>query len=352
MYGDNIFVAPSLIPPAQGRRDFSDLLNGKSNRFLQIFLAADITISVAVITAIRNGGHVAALFEEIGINEGGTDVCQGDPLLFAFASEVQRQSAGSEGKLASTAVGLTNLRQMFRIYFENPYMGAPHETAYMEKSIQSKLRFFCKYSNTPIPRICTVGGATVVFANVQVFVDQYFDDAEDKLPLFRPTWDTVIQPIGGAGAAIPIYLPLDMNTFLRGITFTGSSVSVGQQTDIINRIRITGDRYNYIGPEPMNIDRFARGMEFEQGGNTYAAEGLKMFHMGFQKNGRLSTVMTPVQDSNLRMLMDALPSVASGVNDSQIVVLRHLLVRDPYVGPDGRRVTMTQADFAAALPKV
>jgi len=70
-----------------GKTTTIDLDTSRHTRYLAITTKLTFTISVAVITAIRNLGSPFAIFDRLRISESGVDTGVGDPRLFGYASD-------------------------------------------------------------------------------------------------------------------------------------------------------------------------------------------------------------------------------------------------------------------------
>lgn len=335
MLSNSISQRPNIVPIVNDRAR-SDLLNGKRNKCIQLTFGVDVVTTTLLTGAIRNRGSVLALFPEIGVAEGGNDKALADARLFGIVSEAFRPSAGTATRLTSLAVGTTKLRETVRIFFENPFSANPRETQFMEHNIQAALQFFAKYSGD-ISRIVDVGTGAATLQNPFVRVSQVFDEDEAALPYFVPQYEVLTAPIALAQAALEI--KLGIGDYIRGLTIMQDTQGIGEVSDIISTLQLRGDKRFWIGADgPCNYEDLARGMEFDVGGSVYASPNGAYLHLNFQEQGRLSKILSPAQDTNLRLVLGVAPSAAAGAVASYVRVLVHKLVRDPYVSPTGRTV--------------
>lgn len=327
-----------------GKRIYFDMQNGRANRYVQLYILATITIAGVPATSIKSNGYVEALFTEMGINEAGTDIIVGDPRGLMFSAEFMlRQSASTRVRLTSVAVGAYNLTSMWRIWFENPQSVNPRETLFLEKSLNQKLRFFATLgtdvtgaggSSLSSGRILVAPGGCTVTVAVEIRPQQLADAGAGSLPLFRPKVDRIDFPVAVVSQYFRCDIPLDSNQYLRGLTIIQDS-GAGLDQTIAQQILLRGDRFEYIGEgQQIGMDPYGRSQEFESGGDVFSTSGFALVHINLQKSGRLSRCFNPAQDTNLRLIMQtsAIPAGAT------LIVLRHMLVRDLYVGSDGRRI--------------
>lgn len=328
--------------PVAGKRAYAQLEAGRHTRFLTMLVAATLQITVAA-TAVINGGSVLAAFDDLGVNEAGRDQMFGDPRLWSFFSELHRPSAGTSTRLTSVGVQTVQLREQLLIPFENPYSVVPREVALREADVKKALRLFYSLNgtNNGIARI--VNGGTATLTALSVSAQQHTDEHELVLPAFAPRAEMISLKIPQAGK-YEVLLPA--SDYIRGLTILQDTATLGYQSDIITDIQLKGDRNWFIGNAgPVPYEDFARRQEFEYGGNVFAAVNKALVHVNFQKYGRLSKILSPAQDTGLKLIFTAAPSVVAGAGASEIKILVHKLERDQRTGPDGRRVTSPALDF-------
>ena len=178
-------------------------------------------------------------------------------------------------------------------------------------------------------RLYNVGPATVAISNVTFSVVQNMEKPTDSAlsrPLFIPTVRQQIIPVNGANPAIIEYLRTANP--IRAIVLSQEAATDGEVSDIINRFTIRGDYKDIVGPSSMSYADKALDSEFEFGGAVISSN---RSHLGFnfQRYGRLSEVLNPAQDANIRVELDAQPSAGAGASTVRLTVLE--LLRDPYV---------------------
>jgi hypothetical protein len=329
----------SSITPTPGERSTTLLLAKKQTQFLDVLVSAQLDITVAAATAIRNRGSILAAFDEMGITEAGGDKWVVDPRVLKFLAETAAPSALTSSRLTSTAVGTYQLKEHFRIALAHPFSVNPRETAYMEHDPTLRLEFFAKLNGTSngVAKLVNAGGATVALSNIKITIRQGYDGEEAGLPLFIPLVRALTLNVAAASTELP--MEIKTTNRLRAMVVSQDTTPVGEVTDIINKAQLRGDSRFWLGPEMLSWDELARAQEFEYGGDVYSGPKGAHVMFNFQRFGRLADVLNPAQqDINMRWVFDCQPSVTAGVTSSIIRVTLIELVRDGYVGPDGRRV--------------
>lgn len=332
----NVFQRETGVPVA-GRRTHIELDSSRDSRYLVITATARVAISVANATAVRNRGSVFALFPSLRLSEAGSDTALGDPRAFAFASEFLRGSQGTHTRLASPNIGTTTLIEQLVIPFETLRQVMPRETRYRVRNPAVKFRLSVDMDATPIARILDQGGATVVIDQLAIDVQQHVAEPGIELPQFAPRWSEQFLTVSGSNAKLPQEIDL-AGDWIRGITVIQEDTVKGLVADIIKNFQLRTDRRIIIGEDgPINWLQFARSLEFESGGNIFAADAGAIVHLDFATNGRLANLISPRDGDNLRFLWDCQPTAAP-VGSSQIKLLLHRQSRDETVGEGGRRV--------------
>lgn len=317
-----------------GRRTYVDLEPGRNNRFLLVTLAATLTITVASVTSILNQGSISALFDELGLDDGGTVTAVGDPRSFEFASEFMRASQGTRVRQTALGVGVYALTERIVIPFEYFFAGKPRETQYLNTDARKKFRFFMTLNgtNSGVAKLVLPGPATAVISAVTVKVQQAYDLGELALPQFSPRWSELVAAVPVANAAQVIELQPGKD-WIRGITILQEGIAGGLVTDIIKRLQLRWQDSFIIGQNgPVDYQQLASMQEFESGGNVFAANAGSIVHLNFQTHGRLTKIISPDDGNVLRLVLDVAPSVVAGAGSSQIKILLHKLSRDVAAG--------------------
>jgi hypothetical protein len=314
------------LVPIAGERAFTRLINGVSSNFVTLVFAASFVISVGAATNIRNRGSILAAFDEIGIDENGTDRHIYDGTVLRFLSEMASPSALSAQRVTSTAVATYPLEEAVRIYFAHPFAAIPRETAYLEKDVKQLLQVFAKLNASAKDQLATAGAATLALNNVTVTVTHGFDADEQARPEFIPTVRQQIVSVDSANGQLPEFIR--SQHAIRAIVLTQEGTTIGEVGDIINSLVLRSDDRDYIGPGKMTWRDLVLQSEFEFGG---AVVSTNRAHLGinFQQNGRLSSVVSPAQNNNLRFEFDCQPSVVVGAGASKIRITILELQRDP-----------------------
>jgi hypothetical protein len=321
-----------------GKTTTVDLDTSRHTRYLAITTKLTFTITVAVITAVRNLGSPFAIFDRLRISESGVDTGVGDPRLFGFASDFLKGQAGSRVRQTSTAVAAYNLIERIIIPFERIAQAIGSETRYRVKNPGNRFQLNFDVNATPEQRLATQGGATIAVTNGIVSVRQYTADANDaQLPIFAPRWREQIVQVPAASVALRHELDMGSD-YLRGITVAQETTTTGLVTDIITSAQLRDDRRIFVGETGLvPWTELASDQEFLSNGDVFASNGGSCLHFDFQDRGRLSHLMSPAEVSGrLRFIFNAAPSASAGA--SQIRTLLHVLTREVPGTVPGRKV--------------
>lgn len=333
-----------------GNRAYALLNAGVTSRFLLITVTAILTVTVNC-TGVKSIGSVVQAFDEMGIDENG-NVEAWDPRLMLVASQFLRPQAGTYTRAAHANVQTTTLKERFLVPFEYAFAGNPAETRWREQVVAAKSRFFYKLNgtNNGIEKVITVGAGTATLTSPTVTVEHWFNDDEGaSTPLYRPSWEMLTKDITSVALSenrLDIYSP----DVIRGITIF-QDTNLGGVTDVLGTggIQLRGDKHEYIGKGGyLTWDEFALMASFESAGDVYASFAGGAVHYNLQKFGRLGECYNPAQDTNLRLMLNALKS-ATGTS-SQVKVLLHKLQRKVDPRADGKFVTAPDAEFRARAP--
>lgn len=312
------------IAPVAGERQFSKLVNGVQGHYVDVVVRATVAISVANATAVLNRGSAWSLFDEVGIEENGTDRMIMHGRVLRFLSEMAAPSALSATRLTSPNIGTYNLEESARIYFAHPFAANPRETAFREHDQRQDLRAFAKLSSNAAAALLTVGGATVAVTAVSISITHGYDKDERDLPYFIPRIYQQVVQVTGTNAQLPEYIRT--NNALRALVVSQETTTVGEVGDVINALALKSDTRDIVGPNPVKLAELAYASEFDFGG---AVVSTNKAHVGFnfQQWGRLAYLLTPGQDVNLRFEFDVQASASAGT--SQIRITRVELEADP-----------------------
>lgn len=316
----------SNIIAIAGERAFSRLISAVSSNFVTLVFAGSLVISVAAATNIRNRGSILAAFDEIGIDENGTDRHIYDGRVLRFLSETAAPSALSAQRVTSTAVATYPLEEAVRIYFAHPFAAVPRETAYLERDTKQLFQVFAKLNASAKDKLATAGGATLALNSVTVTVTHGYDANEPNRPEFIPTVRQQIVSVDSANGQLPEFLK--SQHAIRTIVVSQEGATIGEVGDIINSLVLRSDEQDFIGPGKMLWRDLALESEYEFGGAVVSSNRAHMC-LNFQQGGRLSNVISPAQNNNLRFEFDAQPSVVAGAGASKIRITIVELQADP-----------------------
>lgn len=305
-----------VLLPVAGVRQKLQLLNGKLGKWLTITIDADVAISVAVITSIRNRGLAAALLDEILLVENGENRWELTGKALAIASEANAPSSTTKLALTSTAIGNTHIRQTIRMFFRWPMSARPDETAYIERDQRQGLFFGARLVADPVAALCVKGGATVAVTNiaVQVTEDFHVPDTSTVAPYFIPTARQTISYINGAVSKQQEFIRTPNN--IRAMVIS-QEVDGNEVSDIINSLTLRGDTIFPIGPSVVPFSELLAESEYLYGGAVRPANDSHLF-LGFQEDGLLSNSLSTRQDTNLRLEYNAQPSAVAGQSQVRV----------------------------------
>lgn len=305
-----------------GQRVFSPIVNAVQTHTILFTASALVVIGVGGGTAVRNKGSVFALFDELGLSENGTDKAVLDGRLARFIAELYAPSALSATRLPSAAAQTITIKEQLAVHFASPLSATPAETTFREHVAKNALEVFAKLNGgTLIDRLISgaPGGSSVTA--VTLTAQHIYDQRTQKKPFFIPTYrqSTLAIPSGSTE------WPLDIKStkFIRGM-FIQQDSDAGEVGDVIVDLELRGDFRQILGPGRITWDDLTRAQEQEFGGAVYiTGTGLGQnayLGLNFQKGGRLSNVINPSDDTNLRFLFNAAPSGAAGATNSKIRV--------------------------------
>lgn len=163
------------LNPVAGQRSLQQLVNGKLGKWLTIRIDADVAVSVAAATAIRNRGLASALIDEVLIVENGTNRWELTGKALALATQANMPSApspGSRAAITSVNIGSTHITEVVRCFFRSPLFARPDETAFIERDQRQGLFASVRPVADMPGALFTVGGATVAVTNLTVRVTQ------------------------------------------------------------------------------------------------------------------------------------------------------------------------------------
>lgn len=294
---ENMNFTGNAATSTNGQRQYSRLINGVRSYGVFLHARARVQIAVAAVTNIRNRGSVWALFNEVGIDENGTDRHLYDGRVLRFLSEMHAPSALTATRLTNTAVGTYNLEESAMIWFSHPLSAAPQESVFRELDARQLLQVFANGSTDPVGALVTIGGATVTIDQVSIEVYHIYDARSQELPLFIPTARQIVQAVSAANPQLEINLKT--SKFLRALVIQQDTAGFGEVSDILTAYALRGDFRDIVGPQQTLTDADQFLQEFEFGGLVLSNQAY--LGLNFQRGGKLSNVVNPSDDVNLRI---------------------------------------------------
>lgn len=323
-----------------GQRAYVRLVSGFRNHRLIIRLRATATLAGGPATALRNSGSVAALFDAIGLEDNGEDIVRISGAEARLLSQWVAPAPLSAARITGYANGAYTIEEDIVIPFAWPLGVSPTESCFVERDPRNALQAFFVYNGVGANLATTAG--TVTLTNVSASVIQEYDTERLK-PLYVPRIRSIIEPIDGTVQDYPVYIKTDK--LLRGILVGGYATTVGVVEDIISAIALRSDDREILGPAQADWEDAVRMAEFEIAGKItdygYDASaaatqpnGNFFFPYNFQQSGRLSNVLNPNLDRNLRVVVDAAPTAVAGAGSSLIRCTLLELMQIPGVTAD------------------
>lgn len=318
MFKSMWFSAPAITAFVAGQPSTSTLLNGRKTYAVGMEFAATCTVAGGALTAIVNGGSLLACFDEVGFMDNGIKRIQMDPRAAGFLTGALFPSARTRTVLSSTANGVTALRETVILFFGMPYQLDPWETAYVESDPKNNLQAYAipNASITAGTAIGTVGAGTIAITAPSITVTQYYNLDLTTQPMLRVYTETRDFAVTSSGAGQEQGLRTDR--YLGGLFWLTDSVQGGvrvQDTTILTALAVRSDPRFLIGENPVPITAFNA---FNDQWCGESLVGTPAAYARFVEFGRLSTVVDPRVDSNLRALYTANPSTVGGATSSRI----------------------------------
>lgn len=293
-------------------RTFYDLSLGMRTLYLTFRISSTLTIAGGPITAIRNAGSILSQFSEVGLNENGEDVVRFDPRLCGIISQANAARVVSSTRLTLLVDGVYSLEETVRIPLANPRAVNPAETAFVARDPRSALQAFITWVPS-VAAICNAGAATVTIATPTVTVEQHYDDETGEFPpILRPYYQELILPVQNTANNVPFYIRT--TRYLKAIAIQ-QDTNVGEVADIVSGLIFRGDRRVYIGPNAVDFESLQREQEFELAGDNFRSGYL---FVDLQRSGRLSNIINPNTDTNLRLELNVAQSAAAGATSSNV----------------------------------
>lgn len=328
---------PTIAVFNAGQRSFSRIIGAKRNAWYTFVITATVTIAGGTITALLNGGNLAAMFQYIGIDENGYDAALIDTRMARFLSSITAAGLPADVTLPAGATnGTYNLRTTIRLPFAWILAMDAMETAHVERDPSQDTYMFVQPWGTGVAtaagKLATVPG-TAAITNLSVKCYQHFDDkAVADMPIFVPRYRMVQQQIAASVTEQPTYIRSAVP--LRGLILGQDTQTLGEQTDIITSIAHRDSLRDYIGPQQADFQGLVsqqpqlygglvsnRGGPAPLGGNVAADLTSPYLYTNYQEFGKLSNVWNPATGGvDLRYEITGQPSVVVGAGTSVVNV--------------------------------
>lgn len=310
-----------------GQRQFSKQINGRQGYSWLLTARARLRILNNAATLLRNRASVWALFNEVGIDENGTDTMIMDGRVLRYLSEVHAPSTLTAVR-GATGIATYNLSEAAVIMGSHPLMAQPHEMTYIEKDAEQTLNVFATLHAGLDQRLVTPGaggaGVDAIVDTVTITVQQINDPFTSSLPLFVPRIRQMTRAINSTNTQEQI--DIDATNPIRGIALQ-QDCSLGEVSDIITALTMRADGGDIIGPGLVPWDEFLRLQETEYGGAVYGDSATAASATGkpggnafinFQRGGRLSNMLNPQQAVNLRFELSVTPTALATATGSTV----------------------------------
>lgn len=321
MFLSQWYTAPSMTgfsAASVGQPVKSLLLNNRKTYCIVLALAAIATVAGGALTAIVGGGSLLNAFDEVGFMDNGVKQIQLDPRFAGALTGALMPSARTRTVITSTANGVTNLKDNVILFFGQPYQLDPWETAYCEQDPKAELAAYVipNASITTGAALGTVGAGTLVISAVNIDVCQYYSLDIATRPLLVPFVET--RDFGVSVSGPQQEVSLRTQRFLSGLGLMADSIQGGVRvldTTIISALALRSDNRYIVGEGAMSLN-LLQAMNDQFQGESFV--GTSFLYLRFQEFGRLSRVLDPRADSNLRWIATLAPSSVGGATSSRI----------------------------------
>lgn len=298
---------PSIVvanTAPDGQRAKTTAENNKRTERHNLTITGQVDVTVAG-TGLRNRGSILAAITDLGFTDGGADKVVLDARLARFIGEAMSPSALPATRLGGPGIqAATLLREIVPLWLASPRCINPNESKYVEVNKQLAQELFV----TPLRSAARFlsGAPTATITNLQVAVEQVYDDLVGVPPVLSTYVRQISQDVPGANAALKI--DLRGNRYIRGIAIQQDS-DQGEVSDIINALVLRGDNQAIYGDRAIPFRDLVEHSQEEFGGAVVAQLGY--LFIDFARYGRLTSLWNPNQDTNLRLELDVQPSVGN-----------------------------------------
>lgn len=294
-------IAPANGAASDNIRAFSPTENNKRTERFDLRVRGQVDITVAG-AGLSNRGSILGTIRDSGFSDGGTDKLIGDARLLRFIGECMAPSPLPAVRLAAAGVqAATILTETLPLWMCATRTANPNETKYVEVNKQLQQQVFI----TPLKLITGVANGAALagtITNVTCTVEQRYDDLVATPPWLTINQRQIIQNVNAANPALRV--DLRGARPVRGIAIQ-QDTDQGEVSDIINNIILRGDSQSLIGDGAVPFVDLVESNASEMGGQLPPG----YLFIDFARYGRLSTMLNPYQDTNIRLELGVQPSV-------------------------------------------
>lgn len=307
MQTDLVRPLTTIAPPntaVNGTRFFTQVENYKRTERFNVRVRGQVDITVAG-AGLRNRGSILAALQRVGFINNGKDIFAVDARLSAFMANMMAPSALPATRLAGVGVqAATIIEETCPIILSAYRTGNLGETRYVEANKQALLQAFIESRISSIA-VLSGGAPTGTITNLTVSLEQVCDELLNTPPFLQTFVRTIETNVVAANPALKI--DLRGSRFVRGIAIQQDS-DAGEVSDIINALVLRGDKRSVYGDRPITFADLRLAQAIEYGGEIPPG----YLWIDFCREGRLSTMWAPYQDTNFRLELDVAVSASAG----------------------------------------
>lgn len=337
----------ALTAAQSGQKAYTRLQGGVRTHGLIFRIRGTVTLAGGPATALRNAGSLWSIIDAVGMEDNGKDVCRIDGMTARALSQMVAARSLTAQRINGYANAAYTLEESIYIPFAWPLAVSPVESVYVEPDPRNALQAFVVHnanaSTFVSTKLATTPGTATV-SGVTVDVIQVYDTDKDR-PLFLPFYRQIQEVVAGTATEFPFYIKTD--NLLRGMIIGQDTSGVGNVDDIISAIAVRSDGRDIIGPSLANWETLVRQCEQEYGGDlgsfgydasaaaTQPTLSTVYLPILFQQSGRLSNVLNPAADRNLRAVLSVAQSGVAAAGTSLVKATLFELLELPGVTKPG-----------------
>lgn len=312
-------VQLSNITLTTGQDSTQKLENGQRNMAVELTVSGTTDLS-ADGTGIRNRGSILAALNNVFVSVDGENRYFADARLMRAYAEFATGRALPRKRSAAftTAAAAEDVYEVLPLFFANPGIAVPEETALLERSTNVDMLVGVN-PNADATKI--IAGGTAAITNFAVKVRQISDPFRGGpyLPLLRPRIRQLTQQITADGE---VDIDLVLTRYLGGIVIQQDTDSVGEVSDIIRNFRLTAEGGAALIPKNVSFKDYVRhNSPMNTDGEPVGGYSYAFFNP--LATGRLSKVIHPALYPHLKLTVDALPSVTGTGSKVRVLVLEY-----------------------------